>query len=174
VIAMSDHIENLLSEYMDNELNEEEKQIIEKHLAVCSDCNHRLHELRSLRKQLLAAYLPIEIPNMIEEIVIKKIQQASIKKSSGALNLLAFLTLFAFGIMLMVTASPILTIGFPIFHSVYSIARGLIYAVPSIISALPYVVEVIIALILCFIIFAILTLRYLVHTMGKTVRAEDI
>jgi predicted anti-sigma-YlaC factor YlaD len=174
VIAMSDHIENLLSEYMDDELNEEEKQIIEKHLAVCSDCNHRLHELRSLRKQILAAYLPIEIPSMIEEIVIEKIQQASIKKSTGALNLLAFLSLFAFGIMLMVTASPILTIGLPIFHSVYSIARGLIYAVPSIISALPYVVEVIIALIFCFIIFAILTLRYLVHTMGKTVRAEDI
>lgn len=171
---MSDHIENLLSEYMDDELNDEEKQRIEKHLSTCSDCNHRLHELRSLRKQILAAYLPIEIPAMIEELVFEKIQQASIKKSSGALNLLAFLSLFAFAIMLMVTASPILTIGLPIFHSVYSIARGLIYAVPSIISALPYVVDVIIALILCFIIFAVLAIRYLVHTMGKTVRAEDI
>jgi predicted anti-sigma-YlaC factor YlaD len=171
---MSDHIENLLSEYMDDQLNEEEKQIIETHLAACSDCNHRLTELRSLRKQILDAYMPIEIPSMIEDIVMEKIQLASIKKSTGALNLLAFLSLFAFGIMLMVSASPIFTIGLPIFHSVYSIARGLIYAVPSIISALPYVVEVIIALILCFIIFAILTLRYLVHTMGKTIRAEDI
>jgi hypothetical protein len=76
--------------------------------------------------------------------------------------------------MLFATTSPILSIGLPIFHSVYSIARGLIYAVPSIISAIPYVVNVIIALILCFILLAILTLSYLVHTMGKTVRAEDI
>jgi predicted anti-sigma-YlaC factor YlaD len=171
---MSDHIEELLSDYMDDELNEVEKQKIEKHLSICSDCNQRLHELRSMREQLLAAYLSIEIPSMIEEKVMGKIQQASIKKYTGTLNLLAFLTLSAFGIMLFATTSPILSIGLPIFHSVYSIARGLIYAVPSIISAIPYVVNVIIALILCFILLAILTLSYLVHTMGKTVRAEDI
>jgi hypothetical protein len=111
---------------------------------------------------------------MIEEKVLGKIQQAAIKKSISVLNFFAFFSLFAFGIMLMVTTSPFLTVGFPIFHSAYSIARGLIYAVPSIISAVPYVIDVIIALILSFILIAILTLRYLVHTMGKTVRAEDI
>lgn len=170
---MSDHIEELLSEYIDDELNEEQKQTIEKHLSICSDCNHRLQEMKLLRKQILEAYLQVEIP-MIEEKVMAKIQQASIKKAINVLNLFAFLTLFAFGIMLMVTASPFLTIGLPIFHSAYSIARGLIYAVPSIISAIPHVVEVMIALILSFILIAILTLRYLVHTMGNTVRAEDI
>jgi predicted anti-sigma-YlaC factor YlaD len=171
---MSDHIEELLSEYIDDELTEEQKQTIEEHLSICSDCNHRLQEIKLLRKQILEAYLSIEIPSMIEEKVLGKIQQAAIKKSISVLNFFAFFSLFAFGIMLMVTTSPFLTVGFPIFHSAYSIARGLIYAVPSIISAVPYVIDVIIALILSFILIAILTLRYLVHTMGKTVRAEDI
>lgn len=171
---MSDHIEELLSEYIDDELNEEQKQTIEEHLSICSDCNHRLQEIKLLRKQILEAYLSIEIPSRIEDKVMAKIQQASIKKAISVLNLFAFLSLFAFGIMLMVTASPFLTVGLPIFHSAYSIARGLIYAVPSIISALPHVVEVIIVLILSFILISILTLSYLVHTMGKTVRAEDI
>jgi anti-sigma factor RsiW len=171
---MSDHIEDLLSEYIDDELNEEQKQIIEEHLSICSDCNHRLQEIKFLRNQIFEAYLSIEIPSRLEDKVMAKIQQASIKKAISVLNLFAFLSLFAFGIMLMVTASPFLTVGLPVFHSAYSIARGLIYAVPSIISAIPYVVGVIIVLIISFILIAILTLRYLVHTMGKTVRAEDI
>lgn len=171
---MSEHIENILSEYMDDELNEAEKQNVEKHLSICSDCNNRLHELKALREEMLAVYFSIDIPNRIEEKVIEKIQLATEKNKTMVLNLLAFLMLFAFGIMLYESTSPVLTVGLPIFHSFYSIARGLIYAVPSIISGIPYVVEVITLLICSFIVFAILTLRYLVHTLGKTIRAEDI
>jgi predicted anti-sigma-YlaC factor YlaD len=159
---------------MDDEMNEEEKEKIEKHLSICTDCRNQYRELMSLRQEILAAYLPIEIPVMFEERVMGKIQQAYFERSASILNFLAFLLLFAFGIMLFVTASPFLTVGFPIFYSVYSIGRGLIYAIPSIISAVPYVAEVITVLILSFIALAIITLRYLVHTMGKTVRAEDI
>ena len=172
---MAEHIEEeLLSEYMDDELSEMEKQKIDQHLATCSVCSKQLKQLMMLRKEIHATYLPIDIPGLIEEKVLEKIQQASLMKSRGILNLLAMFMLFVFGITLFVTTSPLLTVGFPIFHSVYSISRGLIYAVPSIISAIPYVVEVIIVFILCFIAIAIFTLRYLVHTMGKTVRAEDI
>lgn len=171
---MSEHMKELLSDYMDDELNEMEKERIEKHLAICSDCNNRLQELMSLREDLVKAYRQIEIPAMIEEKVLEKIQLTSIRRYSGVLNMLAFLALFAFGVMLFVTTSPFFTVEMPIFQSVYSIARSLIYAIPSIISSIPYVVEVITLFMMGFIALAIITLRYLVHTMGKTVRAEDI
>jgi predicted anti-sigma-YlaC factor YlaD len=173
VRAVTEHVEELLSEYMDDELTEMEKRTIEKHLAICSDCHNRLLELMLIRKELLAAYMPIEIPN-IEENVIEKIKLSSVKRSSGVMNLLAFMMLLIFWVMLFAAASPFMTVGFSIFHSVYSIARGLTYAIPSIISAIPYAAEVIIALILCFIAIAILTLRYLVSAMGKTIRVEDL
>lgn len=171
---MSEHIKELLSDFMDNEINEDERQMIEKHLAVCTDCNNWFRELTTLRKQILATYQMIEVPSTIEGNVLEKIQGVSIKKYSGVLNRIAIIMFFAFGIMFLVTTSPFLTVGLPIFHTIYSIARGLIYAIPSIISAIPYVVEVITVVIFSFIALAVITLRYLVHSMGTTVRAEDI
>lgn len=170
---MTEHIENLLSEYMDDELTEMEKQTVEKHIAICSACKNRLLELMSLRKGLQAAFFHIEIP-AIEEKVLEKIKLSSINRSSGTLNLLAFIMLFSFGVMLFGATSPFMTVGFSIFHSVYIIVRGIIYAVPSIIAAIPYAAEVIVVLIICFIAISIFVLRYLVAAVGKTVRVEDI
>lgn len=171
---MSEHVKELLSDYMDDEITEMEKQMIETHLATCADCTNQLRDLMSIREQIFAAYQKIVIPSTIEDKVLEKIHMASIRNYSGILNRMAIIMLITFGMMFLITASRILTVGLPIFHSLYSIARGLIYAVPSIISAIPYVVEVITVLMLSFIAIAILTLRYLVHMMGKNVRVEDI
>src|SRR5947199_8630306 len=105
---MSEHIKELLSDYMDNEINEDERQMIEKHLAVCTDCNNWFRELTTLRKQILATYQMIEVPSTIEGNVLEKIQGVSIKKYTGVLNRIAIIMCFVFGVLFLVTTIPLL------------------------------------------------------------------
>lgn len=46
------NIEENLYAYFDKELTSEENEIIEKHLAECSECNHKLIELKQIWKAL--------------------------------------------------------------------------------------------------------------------------
>lgn len=171
---MSEHIGELISFYMDEEVNEAERNTIEKHLAICPECSDKLLELTILREQIHKEYQRIEIPDMIEDFVIAKIQQASTQNYSAMLNRMGLFALVIFAFIFLAMTSPFLSIGYHILNTVFSIANGLIHAIPPLISANPYVLESVSGFILVLIALAILTIRYLVHTMGNTVKAEDI
>lgn len=171
---MEQHIGNLLHDYLDDELNEAEKLVIEEHLDDCSDCKNKLYELISLRQQIYGAYELVEIPSRIEDNVMSRINQDSIKLYSGVLNRNAIIMLSIFGIIFLAGTTPFLTVGLHIFNTIFSISRGLLYALPSIISTIPYLFAAFAVFIILFIVLALLIVRYLVHTIGKTVRAEDI
>lgn len=171
---MADHIGELLHDYLDDEMNEVERTVIEKHLDNCSECKNRLFELTSLRQQMLDAYQLIEIPNRIEDKILANIEQESIKIYAVTLNRTAIIMMSIFGIIFLAGTTPFLTVGFHIINMIFSISRGLIYAIPSIISTIPYVVASVALFIILLIAMALFIVRYLVHNIGKTVGAEDI
>lgn len=70
---MSDHIEDLLSEYMDNELNDLDRQQVEGHLQTCSQCRALLSDLSEYKNQVFNAIHAIEAPEGFEDNVIHAI-----------------------------------------------------------------------------------------------------
>lgn len=167
---MAEHIGDLLSLYIDGEINGQDRKKIEKHLALCPECKEQLHELSSMRDQIKSAFKMIDVPDRIEDMVMSEIHQVMIKKYIFvAITLMAGMGLFFFLSMI-----QILTAGLHIFQTTFSISKGLIYAIPSLMSANPNVIVAISIFIIIFIVAALLMLRYLIHTMGKTLRVEDI
>lgn len=171
---MEKHIGELLHDYLDDELNEAERLVIEKHLNICPECQKQLFVFISIKQQIYDAYQMVEVPELIEDKVMAKIEQDSIRIYSGILNRTAIIMMSAFGLIFLAGTTPFLPVGLHIVHTFFSISRGLIYAIPSIITAIPYVVSAIAVFIFLLIAAALLIVRYLVHNMGKTIGAEDI
>ncbi|MDP4084348.1 MAG: zf-HC2 domain-containing protein [Bacillota bacterium] len=172
---MSEHISGeLLSSYIDDETDEDEKAIIERHLGICLDCHNEFVNLTLLKEQILKEYLMVDIPVSMEDHVMAKIQQSISQKSSSFINHAAIFVVLSFALVGMGATGPFLSIGLHIFNTLFSIAGGLMYAITSILSAIPYMVEAISAVIFILIVLAIFILRYLVNTLAKTVEAGDI
>lgn len=168
---MSEHLGELISQYLDGEIrNEAEKAMIEEHLSICPQCQQQLNGYIAIREQLTVMFDRIEIPDRLEDKVLAKIHQASIQQYFWA----AIATMLGFGLVFLLISGPLLRAGLHISQTAFSIARGLTYAFPSILGAIPNMVAVASIFIVVFIIIALAMLRYLVHTMGKTPRAEDI
>lgn len=156
--------------YLDGEIDEQEKNKIEEHLALCPECRQKLQELSSMKEQLTSAFTMIEIPDRIEDKVLSGIRQAAIHKYTWA----ALTFMIGFGLLFLLSMIQIFTAGLHIFQTTFSISRGLIYAFPSIMGTIPNMIVVVSIFIVMFITMALIMLRYLVHTMGKKLRVEDI
>lgn len=171
---MSEHIGELLSLYIDEEISGDEKCLVEKHLSNCPDCQNELYELSFLKNQLTAEYQFLDIPDLIEDQIMAKISQRSAVNTSRIFNRNALLVMITFSLLFIVMTGPFLTMGLHIFHTLISIGSGLVYAIPSILSAIPYVIEVVSIILFVLIILAVIALRFVVKTMGNTVRTGDL
>ncbi|SDO32441.1 Putative zinc-finger [Paenibacillus sp. yr247] len=70
---MSNHIEDQLSAYMDNELSETERQQVEEHLNTCTECSELLKDLSEIRNQVFNVFHSVEAPEGFEDKVIHTI-----------------------------------------------------------------------------------------------------
>ncbi|WP_171628555.1 anti-sigma factor family protein [Paenibacillus plantarum] len=70
---MSDHIEDLLSDYMDNELDDLDRQRVEEHLLTCSACSALLSDLSAFKNQVFTAFHAIEAPVGFDDKVMQAI-----------------------------------------------------------------------------------------------------
>ncbi len=171
---MSEHIVEFLNDYLDDELTEPERAAIEKHLYSCGTCRDLLNELTSLKQQLIETYQEIEIPDLIEDSVLAKIELESMGINPGRLKRTAIFMLGVLGGIFLAATTPFLTVWVHIFQTVFSISRAIIYAIPSIISAIPFAVEVTAAFIVLLITMTVLVVKYIISSIGKTAGAEEI
>ncbi|MFC3801201.1 anti-sigma factor family protein [Cohnella sp. GCM10012308] len=74
---MSDHPAEWLSAYMDEELDESQRQEIDLHLAACASCSAILSDLMDMQKQMTDFYLQIEAPAALERNVMEALDRAS-------------------------------------------------------------------------------------------------
>lgn len=171
---MSEHIRELLSSYIDDEITQAEKELVEGHLESCLECKNELFQLGMIKEQFKSAFQMIEIPDMIEDKVMMEIEQSRVPHSFGLLNSTAILVMAMLAIVLSLASGPVITVGVYIFQTVLSIGRGLIYTIPSLISAVPYAAAAASAFIVIIVAMAIFALRFLVHSVGKPAGAEDL
>lgn len=71
---------NLLLEYLDKEMSEEERKHLESHLSGCSPCEDFLRTYRAtpgMCKKALAARMPQEVASKLKDFLRSKIKSAS-------------------------------------------------------------------------------------------------
>lgn len=52
-----DHVDELLSGYLDGELTQQQRQVVDIHMAECVECSQRFQELETVRQRLTGARL---------------------------------------------------------------------------------------------------------------------
>ncbi|MGG5254391.1 sigma-70 family RNA polymerase sigma factor [Neobacillus sp. SM06] len=174
VSFMSEHIGELLSSYIDDEVSEIERDWVERHLENCLKCKSEYLQLIKIHEQFQAAYQMIEIPDGIEKNVFARIQQNRAPSSFSLFTGASIFILVAFSFGIMAALGPFATAGIYIVQTLFSIGRGLVFALSSLLTAVPYMVGAISAFMLVVVALAMVILRVLVHSVGKTAGVEEL
>ncbi|MGG1690768.1 zf-HC2 domain-containing protein, partial [Heyndrickxia ginsengihumi] len=77
---MGEHVEDLLSAYIDHELDEKDLLVVERHISVCPSCQQELDHLKMIQEEMIRFYQDIEIPSMnFEKAVTAKILNEEVR-----------------------------------------------------------------------------------------------
>lgn len=76
-----EEVREILSLYIDNELNEEESSEIEKHLETCEECNREYEDLLTIKK-LLTEIPQVQLPDNFKQDLHKKLVECISEESN--------------------------------------------------------------------------------------------
>lgn len=156
---MQNHIEDLLSAYMDHELTEDERQQVEDHLESCPHCTAMLNELMDIQNQVVTAFHSIQAPEGLEDQVINAVGVDASKQRNWLL--VPLLTVLCFITIALVAAGSLLfkfvSVGFRVFYY-------LIIALGSILGSNPYTIAGLIGFSILLIVVSSISLNHLFKT----------
>jgi predicted anti-sigma-YlaC factor YlaD len=143
---------------MDNELEEQERMRVEKHLQNCTDCFELYEDFSRMSTQFTHAFENVSLPDQAIEQLMTKINQLDTKASQNPMSILSY-TILRWGtissilFLLVVNVSLMITFGsffsFSFIQIFYRLAQG----VTTIFSAIPYLG--VIAFVTCFLLIGI-------------------
>lgn len=135
-------IQELISAYIDNELPDDERVIVNDHLSDCQECRSLLQELSALKQTVFNYYNFIEVPD-VEGRVIEKIKQMHAAKYPiwMIVPLSCAMTAMIVTLLLFYIFSPVAIIG----SSIYSIMLSVLHLMPRLIGAIPILLDEIFA-----------------------------
>jgi predicted anti-sigma-YlaC factor YlaD len=81
---MTNHLGDLLSAYIDNELGESDRHRVEEHLSSCEQCQLLFEDLLELQLQVSNAYQTIEAPHDMEFQILERINRKSLTPTVAA------------------------------------------------------------------------------------------
>ncbi|MBW7452732.1 anti-sigma factor family protein [Paenibacillus sepulcri] len=158
---MTDHPKAQLSAYLDDELNDEERQQVETHLATCESCQVLLEDLLSIQGDVVKTFQLIQEPADLE---IRVLQSIGIEKMPAAAGkgwlYVPLVALLAFGAIWFATG-PIfvkLIVGFIKFMMV------MVYLASHFISSVPVLSGLTVVLSLIVLTASVYSLRRLFQT----------
>ncbi|MGE8206938.1 anti-sigma factor family protein [Heyndrickxia sp. NPDC080065] len=165
---MSEHVSDLLSAYIDEELSEEESMKVKSHVTNCHLCSDELHNLIELKNEISMLYDTIPIPDKhFEETVMSKINNISFGKSvsqkvfTWGISIICILMIF----IIMAKVSSVLYVIGTILSSFFNIGIGLFHAAAAAITSIPFVLEIIAVTTLIIVGLSIWSVRFLL--IGK-------
>ncbi|MBM7644136.1 anti-sigma factor RsiW [Scopulibacillus daqui] len=138
---MHEYMGELLSPYIDDELNGEERRLVEDHIKTCKQCQEEVEELRFLKAQMQSFYQGIDIPDIsFEEAVIRKIQ--TIEQEQQEVFSWKFWAALAVGmcviISVLLTLSPFLYACIRVLYTLFNVGARIAHAVMIIALDMPY------------------------------------
>jgi predicted anti-sigma-YlaC factor YlaD len=69
------HMEEMISAYIDNELTNEERMIVEQHIEACEQCRSLVDELSFIKYETFVTYQSIDTPEWLTDKIIKSIKE---------------------------------------------------------------------------------------------------
>jgi len=96
----------LISPYIDGELNEDKRSLLEAHLNGCRECARELEELQKIH-MLLAGAEPFEAPHGFSTRVLANIRSKGKRRSADFVHIFKILT-EGFAVLLLIVAGVIL------------------------------------------------------------------
>jgi predicted anti-sigma-YlaC factor YlaD len=140
VKKVTDHVEELLSAYIDHELTEEEAHRVRDHIKTCESCRETLYSLQHVRDQLHDAYEKVEVPASLEQAVMASI--AVLERKTGVANgfgiwLAGVISLIVMGATAALMA-PILIAIAKFLYKLAGIGIKIWQTVPIVVGAIPY------------------------------------
>ncbi|SFG39133.1 Putative zinc-finger [Desulfotomaculum arcticum] len=127
-------IQELISAYLDNELPDNERLMVNEHLNGCEECRSLFQELSALKQSVFYYYNSIEVPD-VENGVMEKIKPVHAVKYPIRMILplsWAVIALLVASLLLYIF-SPVAILG----SSIYKIMPSLLHLMPRLIRAIP-------------------------------------
>lgn len=160
---MSNHIEELISAYIDNELSENERQQVKEHLENCPECYEVLNDLMAIQSQVITAFQSFQAPDTLEDNVIHAINSdapAYIVKQRNWFLIPMLSALCFVAIAFVLTGSFLFNLGSIVFKIIFN----LFYAFSSILGSVPYISVGLVGFSLLLIIASSVSLKRLLKT----------
>ncbi|WP_028775396.1 anti-sigma factor family protein [Shimazuella kribbensis] len=135
------HVDHLLSAYIDNELEEQERVVVEKHLQDCTDCLELYEDFSRMSASFTHAFETISLPEQAIEQLMTRINQLDTPDSPDPISVLSYAALrwgTISSILLLLAVNVSLMITFGPFFSFIQIFYRLAHGVVTIFSAIPY------------------------------------
>jgi predicted anti-sigma-YlaC factor YlaD len=156
---MNNHIEELVSAYIDNELSVDDRLAVNIHLQSCEQCNLLLGELLHIQTEVMNYYQEVSTPVGFENKVMEKLNLTSPLKSGlfalGIILVLFFVVLFFFGSSI-----------YKIISIFTKIAFGMLYTATDFIGTQPMTR-------LSFILFAIMLLVISSYSLRRLLQSNN-
>lgn len=160
---MSNHIDDLLSAYIDDELSEKERQQVEEHLNSCPECSLTLSDLLDIKHQVFTTFHSIQAPKTLEDTVFHTLSSSAPSNISQQrywilLPLLSPLFLIAIAFALMGSfVFKIISIGL-------KVIINLVYAIGSILGSDPLIIGGLVIFSILLIIASSISLKIVLKT----------
>lgn len=164
---MNEHVNELLSAFIDQELSDSESIKVNNHLAVCTQCQDEVDELQAMRERISFFYGSIDIPDFqFENAVLNKIRELK------PTNLIAYKwiaggTIIFFAIILSIflfTFGNALYMGITFASEFIKIGVSLSHAFFSVLSSIPFLLEVFAITTIIIVGLSVWSVRYLLRT----------
>lgn len=159
-----EHVEHMLSSYLDNELDAAEKITVEKHLLTCIDCLTLYDDLSNVSNQLRLDYELTIVPDQITHQVMTIIHNRSEVPSFLTYTMLKWSTIGSILFLLSIHVSLVSLFGMLFSVTPIRIFYHLLYGALTILSAIPYLSLTISLTAFCLIGFSIWSLRHLLRS----------
>ncbi|HET7577704.1 MAG TPA: anti-sigma factor [Bacillales bacterium] len=160
---MADHVSGLLSAYLDQELDDKEKERVEQHLENCPACHEELESLAALKKQIAFAYETVEAPDGLEMAVMDKIEERRhTVQTAAAVRKWGMAVMAVFLVAILVNeAAPAFSLGAAMVTFMVRTSFRLLQVLPFFVTSVPYLQGIVFAAAIGMIIFSLWSLRRL-------------
>lgn len=159
-------IEELLPDYVDDELSSDQRMKVEKHLSVCMECKHQVELLVQMKQDILQAYSFIQPDDHFEELVMENIgsYKQQLKRKSKVMHVSLSIVVSALFLFLFLQTSSILYAIFQVLFAFIHVGMSLVGAIVTIVSSVPNVIEIVVISTVFIFIFSSLSIYRLLRT----------
>ncbi|ERI07472.1 anti-sigma factor family protein [Aneurinibacillus aneurinilyticus] len=157
------HMEEMISAYIDDELTDAERRLVETHINKCKECKKLVEDLSMMKNQVFTTYQSIEIPDNMEQYFLSSIEQ----KTQRGKNKIPWPIVIGSVILIILAVlclSPLATFGVGLISLLFTIMMRLLQVASTFMAVVPSLFIGVIGFAVLLLLISVLSLRRLFLT----------